>query len=102
VTWWAIIVLAAGTYTFKAAGPIALGARTVPPRLQRALTLVSVTLLAGLVAISTFGEGRGLALDARAAGLGVALGAVWLKAPFAVIVVAATATAAGLRALGVS
>ena len=43
----------------------------------------------------------GLALDARAAGLAVALGAVWLRAPFAVVVIAATATAAGLRALGV-
>jgi hypothetical protein len=101
VTWWAVLALAAGTYAAKGAGPIALGARTVPPPLQRLLTLLSVTLLAGLVAISTFGEGRGLALDARAAGLGVALGAVWLRAPFAVIVVAATATAAGLRAFGI-
>ena len=98
---WAVLVLAAGTYVFKAAGPLALGARTVPPPLQRALTLLSVTLLAALVAISTFGDGRDLALDARAAGLGVALGAVWLRAPFAVVVIAATATAAGLRALGI-
>ena len=56
MTWWAIFALAAGTYTAKAAGPIALGSRTVPPPLQRLLTLLSVTLLAGLVAISTFGE----------------------------------------------
>ena len=54
-----------------------------------------------LVAISTFGDGRGLTIDARAAGLAVALGAVWLRAPFAVVVIAATVTAAGLRALGV-
>lgn len=101
MTWWTVIALAAGTYPFKAAGPLALGARTVPPQLQRALTLLSVTLLAALVAISTFGEGRGLALDARAAGLGVALAAVWLRAPFIVIVIGATATAAVLRALGV-
>ena len=45
----------------------------MPPPLQRLLTLLSVTLLAGLVAISTFGDGRGLAIDARAAGLGVVL-----------------------------
>ncbi len=85
----------------QAAGPLALGSRTVPPSLQRALTLLSVTLLSGLVAISTFGDGRGLTVDARAAGLAVALGAVWLRAPFAVVVIAATLTAAGLRALGV-
>ena len=101
MTWWAVVALAAGTYVCKAAGPIALGSRTVPPPVQRALTLLSVTLLAGLVAISTFGDGRGLSLDARAAGLAVALGAVWLRAPFAVVVIGATATAAGLRALGV-
>ena len=56
MTWWAVVALAAGTYSLKAAGPLALGSRTVPPQLQRALTLLSVTLLAGLVAISTFGE----------------------------------------------
>jgi branched-subunit amino acid transport protein len=101
MTWWAVFALAAGTYVSKAAGPLALGSRTVPPSLQRALTLLSVTLLSGLVAISTFGDGRGLTIDARAAGLAVALGAVWLRAPFAVVVVSATVTAAGLRALGV-
>ncbi len=101
MTWWAIFALAAGTYVSKAAGPLALGSRTVPPSLQRALTLLSVTLLSALVAISTFGDGRGLTVDARAAGLAVALGAVWLRAPFAVVVIAATLTAAGLRALGV-
>ena len=101
MTWWAIFALAAGTYVSKAAGPLALGSRTVPASLQRALTLLSVTLLSGLVAISTFGDGRGLTIDARAAGLAVALGAVWLRAPFAVVVIAATVTAACLRALGV-
>ena len=101
MTWWAVFALAAGTYVSKAAGPLALGSRTVPPSLQRALTLLSVTLLSALVAISTFGDGRGLTVDARAAGLAVALGAVWLRAPFAVVVIAATLTAAGLRALGV-
>jgi uncharacterized membrane protein len=100
MTWWAILALAAGTYVCKAAGPVALGARVVPPRAQNALTLVSVTLLAALVAISTFGHGRALALDARAAGLAVAMAAVWLRAPFAVVVIASTLTAAGLRALG--
>ena len=101
MTWWAIFALAAGTYVSKAAGPLALGSRTVPPSLQRALTLLSVTLLSGLVAERADGDGRGLTIDARAAGLAVALGAVWLRAPFAVVVIAATVTAAGLRALGV-
>ena len=99
MTWWAVLALAAGTYVLKAAGPLALGSRTVPPPVQLALNLVSVTLLAALIAISTFGQGRSLVLDARAAGLAVAIVATWLRAPFAVVVIAATATAAGLRAL---
>ena len=102
MTWWAVIALAVGTYALKAAGPLALGSRTVPPQLQYALTLVSVSLLAGLVAISTFGSGRSLALDARAAGLVVACVAVALRAPFAVVAIAAIGCAAALRAAGMS
>ena len=76
MTWWAVIALAAGTYALKAAGPLALGSRTVPPPLQRALTLVSVTLLAGLVAISTFGERPRPRARCARGGAGVALVAV--------------------------
>jgi branched chain amino acid efflux pump len=43
---------------------------------------------------------RGLTLDARAAGLAVAVVALLLRAPFLVVVVLAAATAAGLRYLG--
>jgi hypothetical protein len=39
-------------------------------------------------------------LDARAAGLAVALVAVWRRAPFIVVVVAAVAATAAVRAIG--
>ncbi|MFG1928229.1 AzlD domain-containing protein [Cryptosporangium sp. NPDC048952] len=68
------------------------------PRVLRAATLLPVALLAALVAVQTFGDGRSLALDARAAGIAVAIVAVLLRAPFLVVVVLAAATAAVVRA----
>ena len=58
-----------------------------------------MALLAGLVAVQAFAGDGALVLDARAAGLAVALGLVLLRAPFLLVVVAAAATAALLRAL---
>ena len=47
----------------------------------------------------TFADGRALVLDARAAGLAAALVAVALRAPVLVVILAAAATAGGLRAI---
>jgi hypothetical protein len=51
------------------------------------------------VGVQAFAGERALVLDARAAGLGVALLLLVLRAPFLLVVVAAAATAALLRAL---
>ena len=61
--------------------------------------LVPVVLLAALAALQTFTSGRHLAVDARAAGVAVAVLAVWRKAPFLLVVGLAAATTAGLRAV---
>lgn len=61
------------------------------------LSLLSIPLLAALVAVQTFGGDHELVLDARAPAMGVAAVLVWRKAPFPVILVAAAATAALLR-----
>jgi len=51
--------------------------------------------------VQTFtASGDGLVLDARAAGVAVAVSALLLRAPFLVVVILAAATAATLRALG--
>jgi|1186.fasta_scaffold04423_2 hypothetical protein len=97
MTWSALLVLAAGTYAMKAAGPVALGNRALPPRAEAMFALLAVTLLAALVAVSTFADGRSLTLDARAGGLAAAAVAIRLKAPFVAVVAAAAATAALLR-----
>jgi hypothetical protein len=67
---------------------------------NRVLGLVTVALLAGLLAVQTAGQGQGLAVDARLAAVAAAGVALWLRAPFIVVVVLAAAVAAGLRALG--
>ena len=84
-------------YALKLAG-LSLPRRFLAnPTVQRTAPLIPIALLAALVATNTFATGRTLVLDARAAALVVALIAVVLRAPFLVVVVAASATAAFLR-----
>ena len=99
MTWTALIVLAVGGYALKAAGPLLLGARELPPTPARLLALAAVPLLAALIAVETFADGETLTLDARAPALGVAAILVWRRAPFLVVVLAAAVTAAAVRAL---
>lgn len=97
----AIAALAVGTYLLKAVGPVVVGGRPLPPRVDHLLALLPPALLAALVAVQTVGGDGGIVLDARVAGVAVAAVAVWRRAPFLVVIVAGTATAALLRAVGV-
>jgi branched-subunit amino acid transport protein len=67
--------------------------------LERCLALIPASLLAALVAKDTFTSAQDLVIDARAVGLAVAIVAVWRKAPFIVVVVAAMAATALVRVL---
>lgn len=100
MSWPALLVLAAGTYAFRAVGPLLLSGRELPPRLAAVLNLLPAALLAALVATQTFTDGAALTLDARAAGLAAAAIAVWRGAPFVAVVLIGTATAALLRLAG--
>lgn len=99
MSWAALIALAAGSYALKAVGPLGLGDREPSPGVARLLALVAVPLLAALIVVQTLDGGLRLVIDARLAALGVAAVCVWRGAPFLVTVLAAAATAAGLRAL---
>jgi predicted branched-subunit amino acid permease len=93
------LVAAAACYLLKLAG------LSVPPRVlerpvvERIADLIPVALLAALVAVQVFGSGPGLVLDARTAGLGVAVVLLLLRAPFLVVVFGAALSAALLRLL---
>jgi len=97
--WAPLLVACAACYAIKLAG-LSLPQRFLEgPRVQRIIPLLPVALLAALVASQTFGTGRHLLLDVRAASLAVAGIAVLLRAPFLVVVATGAATAALLRLL---
>ena len=98
--WIAVIALGAVSYSLKAVGPVVAGGRLPGGRVSGALDLVAVPLLAALILVQTLGDGRSLVLDARLPALAVAAVLVWRRAPFLVVVLAAAATAAVLRAVG--
>lgn len=99
MSWAAIALLAAGAYAVKAVGPVVVGGRSVGGRAEAVLALLPMSLLAALIVLQTFTMGHHLALDARAAGLAVGGVAVAARKPFIVVVIAATAATAALRAL---
>ena len=80
----------------------------VPPRLleaprpARIADLLTVALLAALVAVQTLGVGEAIVVDARVPAVLVAAGLLLLRAPFLVVVVAAAAVAAALRGWGLA
>ncbi|WP_134731367.1 AzlD domain-containing protein [Amycolatopsis nivea] len=97
----ATLVLAAGTFAFRLAGPLLRTKVRLSPRAERLMTLSAVVLLAALVATSALTEGPEFAGIARPAGVLVGGVLAWRKAPFVAVVIAAAATAALLRLAGV-
>ena len=99
MTWTALLALSAVSYALKASGPVLAGGRRLGPQVRQTLDLVAVPLLAALILVQTVGDGHRLVLDARVPALALAAVLVWRRAPFLVVVLAAAATAALLRAL---
>jgi branched-subunit amino acid transport protein len=97
----AVLVLAVGTFSFRIAGPLMRDRFELPVRAQKLLATSAIVLLAALVATAALTDGQGSAGVARPAGVLVGGVLAWRKVPFVVVVVAAAATAAGLRLLGV-
>jgi len=98
--WWLVGGTVVGCYLLKLAGYL------VPARVlehgptRRLVGLVPVALLAALVVVEAVANGSSYDLDwPRLAGFGVGAVAVWRRAPFLVVVVAAAVTAAVLRLL---
>ena len=66
------------------------------PKLQRVNALIPIALLSALVAVQTFTSQSKVMIDHRLAGLSVAIIALFLKAPFPVVVLSAAATSAAI------
>jgi branched-subunit amino acid transport protein len=97
--WTSIAALTVIGFVIKAAGPVALGGRSLPPAAERLIVLLPAALLTALVMVQTFADERELVLDARAAGVAVAVVAACLRASMLVVLLSATVTTALLRAL---
>ena len=70
------------------------------PRPARISDLLTVALLAALVAVQTLGAGMSIVVDARVPAVLVAGVLLWFRASFLVVVAAAALVAAVLRLLG--
>ena len=99
MTWAALIALAAAGYALKAIGPVLVGQRHLPATAAQVLGLLAAPVLAGLVAVQTLDGGERLVADARIPAVAIAAILVYQRAPFLVVVLAAAATAALLRAV---
>lgn len=100
MTWAAILGLSAGAYLMKVAGVLLLPRLQAVQRLMPLVALLPPALLMALVVVNTVGDGRGVVLDERLAGLGVAALLVWRERSFVTVVVAAAGVTALLRAIG--
>ena len=92
-----LIVMTVGTFVLKSAGPLVLGDRSLPVRLQYVVDLLPAALLAALAVVSTVGNGREIVVDARLVGVVVAGVALWRRLPFVVVIVLASAATALTR-----
>ena len=97
--WATIASLALATAALKLAGPLLLGGRPLQPIAMSVIELLASALLAALVVVETFGKGRSLALDARAAGALFAVVVLTRRAPVIVAVLGSAAVAGIVRAI---
>ncbi|MGN7950126.1 AzlD domain-containing protein [Microbacterium sp. 22215] len=100
--WSAILLAALICLALKAVGYLVPPKVLEAPRPARISDLLTVALLAALVAVQTLGAGQAVVVDARVPALLVAAGLLWLRQSFLVVVFAAAAVAAVLRLLGLA
>ena len=98
--WVAIVAVALANAVIKAAGPLLVGGRELPPRVVAVIALLAPALLAALVVTETFGEDRHLVIDERTIGVAVAGLVLALRGPVLIAVALAAITTALARAFG--
>ena len=96
--WFWILLAAAAAYAIKLSGYLLPRKLLDRPAVVRLATGLTVGLLASLTILNTVGKGQGIVLDSRLLALGAAVIALWLKAPYLVVVLVG-AIAAGLGRL---
>ncbi len=98
--WTAVLLASVLCVALKGVGYLLPARWLEAPRPARIADLLTVALLAALVAVQTAGAGSAIVIDARLPAVGVAALLLWARAPFLVVVAAAALTAALLRLWG--
>lgn len=93
--WITIAALAVASAAIRAAGPVALGGRSLPARVSGLIDMIAPALLTALIVVETVGGDKTIEIDPRLAGVIAAGGVLWFRrsAALAAIVVAAGLTA---------
>lgn len=97
-----ILLLAAGTYAFRLAGPLLRTRAEVSERVETLLADAAIVLLMAVLTTTALTQDQQFAGCARLAGVLVAGVLAWKRAPFVAIVLAAAVTTALLRLAGVT
>ena len=95
--WNLILIASVAVLALKLAGYLVPPSLLEKPTPSRIAGLLTVALLAALVAVNTLTAGKEIVLDARLPALVVAGGLFALRVPFIVVLVVAAVTAALLR-----
>ncbi|MCS5735066.1 AzlD domain-containing protein [Herbiconiux daphne] len=97
-TWEIIILASIICVALKVAGYLVPPRALQHPTVARISNLLTVALLAALIAVQTLGAGETVQIDARLPAVLVAAVLYALRVPFAVVVIAAAVVAAAIRA----
>jgi hypothetical protein len=98
--WVLVAWLIATTAVIRAAGPVALGGRELPPRAMGVIGLLAPALLAALVVTQTFGgEGSEFVVDERVVGVAGAGAVLALRGGILLAMAVAVALSAGAHAV---
>jgi hypothetical protein len=98
-TWHIILIASAATLALKLGGYLVPSGLLERERPARIADLLTVALLAALIAVQTLGAGQAIVVDARVPAVVVAAALFALRVPFIVVVAVAALVAAGIRAL---
>lgn len=98
--WTTVIIASVLSFVVKYTGYLIPQTLLEKPTFTRVTNLLTVAMLAALVAVQTFGDGQAVVLDARVPAVILAAVLFSLRVPFIVVVIVAGVVAVVLRNLG--
>ncbi len=100
IFWVSLLITSALVFIIRFAGYLVPEKYLTNPTALRINSLIPIALLSALVAVQSFTDKASIIIDQRMAGLGVAVIALLLKAPFPIVVIGAAATSAAIFHVG--